>query len=231
MYAAAPDTMAEQEGPGSTKRGTMTSDSDAWLQRVRYTAAEPTSWLLHAQTLRQAAEDLWTAGNAHDHAPGSERGATVLASWISPGFVRPETGGSTFQVCVMVFGFALENLAKGIIVCRDPSVVTKKQLRRWHGNGHDLARLFERARIFVSDDERQLLDRTTRTTEWKGRYPVAMNFDEVGSQDRVLGYIAFSGSWPAAEYAGLSDLYERARISLVDTMEQVPPLPADYSFG
>lgn len=161
----------------------MSDEAEPWLQRVRYAAAEPTSWLQHAQTLRQAAEDLWAGGNAHDRAPGSELGAKVLTQWTSPGFVRPETGGSTSEVCFMVFGFALENLAKGIIVCRDPQLVSSARLKKWHGNGHDLTALFDRAAIQISEAERELLSRTTRITEWKGRYPVAMNFDDVGIQE------------------------------------------------
>jgi hypothetical protein len=113
------------------------------------TMTAPSLWLLHARTLRQAAEDLWIAGNAHDRAPGSELGSTVLAHWTSPDFVRPEIGGSTRDVCFMLFGFALENLTKGIIVCRDPKLVSKDRLRKWHGGGHDLTALFDRAAIPV----------------------------------------------------------------------------------
>ena len=113
----------------------MTNNNEEWLQRVRYTAAEPTSWLSHARTLRQAAEDLWLSGNVHARNPGSELGATVLAKWTSPDFVPPETGGSTRDICFMVFGFALENLAKGIIVCRDPSLVSRARLKSWHDAG------------------------------------------------------------------------------------------------
>lgn len=131
----------------------------------------------------------------------------------------------------MVFGFALENLAKGIIVCRDPTVVGKKRLSKWHGNGHDLVALFERAAISVSDEEQQVLLRTTRITEWKGRYPVAMNFDQVGGQDRIIGHTAVSNVWPADDFSHLCVLYERARQSLVKTMEEVPALPADYNCG
>ena len=101
----------------------MTNSNENWLQRVRYTAAEPTSWLSRARTLRQASEDLWISGNTHSRNPGSELGATVISDWTSPDFVPSETGGSTCDVCFMVIGFALENLAKGIIVCRDASVV------------------------------------------------------------------------------------------------------------
>ena len=209
----------------------MTSENEPWLQRVRNAAAEPTSWLMSAHTLRQAAEDLWDVGNAHDREPGSELGAEVLTSWISPGYVRPLMGGSTSGVCFMVFGFALENLAKGIIVGRDPSVVGKKRLSKWHGKGHDLVALFERAAIAVSDEERQVLLRTTRTTEWRGRYPVAMNFDQVGGQDRIIGHVAVSNVWPADEYSALCILYQRAKQILEKTMEEVPSLPADHDFG
>lgn len=209
----------------------MTGNEDAWLQRVRYTAAEPTSWLNRARALRQAAADLWDAGNAHDRAPGSELGATVLVKWTSPDFQPPETGGATREVCFMVFGFALENIAKGIIVCRDPRLVARSKLSRWHGSGHDLTSLFDHASIRVTDEERKLLDRTTRATVWKGRYPVAMNFYDLGLQDPIIGHIAVSSHWPADDYAGLSNLFERAKTVLVDTMVGVPPLPFDYDFG
>jgi hypothetical protein len=80
-----------------------THSNENWLQRVRYTAAEPTAWLLHARKLRQAAEDLWNAGNFHARSPGSELGAAVLVH-SSPGFVSPDDGGGTRDVCFMVIG-------------------------------------------------------------------------------------------------------------------------------
>ena len=184
-----------------------------------------------SRTLRQAAEDLWTSGNAHDQAHGTELGVTVLVKWTRPDFTPPETGGSTREVCFMVFGFALENLAKGVIVCRDPKLVSRDKLSRWHGKGHDLSALFDRAAITVSEEERILLDRTTRITEWKGRYPVAMNFYDAGLQDPIIGHIAVSNHWPADDYAVLCTLYERAKTVLLETMNDVPPLPSDYNFG
>ncbi|HEX9398214.1 MAG TPA: hypothetical protein VF943_15900 [Burkholderiales bacterium] len=208
----------------------MATNNEHWLQRVRYTAAEPTAWLSRAGTLRQAAEDLWRSGNAHSQSPGSELGATVLANWTSPGFVPPETGGSTCDVCFMVFGFALENLAKGIIVCRDPSLVSRARLKSWHGAGHDLVVLFSRAGIATSTEEQQTLERVARIAEWKGRYPVAMNFYDVGIQDPIIGHVAVSNVWPADEFARLCQLYERAKASLVEVMEKIPALPTGYKF-
>lgn len=122
----------------------VSNPPENWLQRVRYTAAEPTARLNHARTLRQAAEDLWIAGNAHDRSPGSELGSTVLVSWSAPDSPpMPEMGGSTRDVCFMLFGFALENLAKGIIVCRDPKRVGRSHLEDWRRKGHRLAELFD----------------------------------------------------------------------------------------
>jgi hypothetical protein len=208
----------------------MTSNNERWLQRVSYTAAEPTAWLQHALTLRQAAEDLWRSGNMHSQNPGSELGTTILAKWTSPGFVPPETGGSTCDVCFMVLGFALENLAKGIIVCRDPTLVSRAKLKSWHGGGHNLVVLFDRAGIQVSTEERQTLERISRVAEWKGRYPVPMSFYQVGAQDRIIGHVAVSNIWPADEFARLCRLFESAHDVLVETMEKIPPLPADQKF-
>lgn len=130
----------------------------------------------------------------------------------------------------MVFGFALENLAKGIIVCRDPGLVSRARLKRWHGRGHDLVSLFDRANIRVSTEEKDTLSRVSRIAEWKGRYPVAMNFYDVGVQDPIIGHIAVSNIWPHEDFARLGQLYERAKGILIETMKAVPPLPADHNF-
>lgn len=110
------------------------------------------------------------------------------------------------------------------------SLVSRARLKSWHGAGHDLSALFGRAAIVVSTEEQMTLDRITRITEWKGRYPVAMNFYDVGVQDRIIGHVAISNIWPADEFACLCQLYERVKALLIVAMEQVPPLPADYKF-
>lgn len=186
---------------------------------------------MHARTLRQAAEDLWVSGNAHAENPGSELGTTVLAHWKAAEFEPPKTGGSTCDVCFLLFGFSLENLAKGIIVCRDPSAVKRAKLRKWHGKGHDLVKLFAQAQISVDSEDLQTLVRTSRLSEWKGRYPVAMNFYGVDARDRLIGHIAVSNIWPADEYARLCRIFDFAKAALLMTMQEVPPLPADYPFG
>jgi hypothetical protein len=127
-------------------------------------------------------------------------------------------------------GFALENLAKGIIVCRDPSLVSRSRHKSWHGEGHDLPALFDRAGIGVSNEERDTLARVSRIAEWKGRYPVAMNFYDVSVQDPVIGHVALSNVWPHEEFVKLSQVYDRAKAFFIETMKAVPSLPADHKF-
>ena len=206
----------------------MTDNNESWLQGVRITAAEPTSWLRHARTLRQAAEDIWIAGNTHDRNPGSELESTVVSSWESSEYVHEETGGSTCDICFMLFGFALENLTKAIIVCRDPN---KVKANKWLGRGHDLVKLFDLSELPVDDLERDLLQRVTRIIEWKGRYPVPLDFNEVGVQDCVIGYLAISNIWPADDYKLLCQLYKKTKAVLLETMKSIPLLPSDFDFS
>jgi hypothetical protein len=208
----------------------MAKQDENWLQRIRLTAADPTLWLKHARTLRQAAEDLWISGNEHDRNPGSELGATLLYAAKNPDFTPPETGGTTREVCFMLFGFALENLAKGIIVCRDPERVTQSGFKGWDKRGHKLVELFEQAKYKLTDDERKLLERVTRLTEWKGRYPLPMGFDKVTLHEPLLGYIALVESWPPDEYKALCDMYDKAKAEFNQVMLATPPLAEDHDF-
>ena len=131
----------------------------------------------------------------------------------------------------MILGFALENLAKGIIVCRDPKRVGGAHLEDWRRKGHKLAELFDWAGIPVTDAEREVLNRTARLIAWKGRYPVPMNFDEMTLQDPVIGYLAVTNIWPADEYRQLSVLYDKAKAALIQVMQEVPPLTIDHDFA
>lgn len=83
----------------------------------------------------------------------------------------------------------------------------------------------------MTSEERDTLDRTSRTTEWKGRYPVPMDFYKVHYGDQLIGYLAPSNIWPADEYARLWALYATAKAALIRAMQDVPALPGDYDFG
>lgn len=208
---------------------------EGWLQVARYTAAEPTSWDRKAHCLRKAAGLLWDAGNEGRIATTGPKPQT-LVSWEREGFEAPKMGGGQeSEVCFMLLGFALENLAKGILVCRDPSLVSRKRLRGWHTDsqsGHDLVLLFDRCKIAVSEPERRLLARTTRLIVWRGRYPIPMNFYDIDpGRDPLTGQLAIGEGPLEDDFNGLQALYERVDAALRKTMEETPPLSADYDFG
>jgi hypothetical protein len=204
----------------------MGRSSEEMLQRVRLTASDPSPWYMRALTLQHSAQALWEAANPEDRAITSITDLGWVRDWAPP-----IKGGRLGEVCFMLLGFALENLAKGVIVSRDPKLVSKERLSNWHGQGHNLIALFEWAKISVTDDERKILDRTTRVIEWKGRYPVPMDFYEVGPQDHLLEYIAAGDYLPSDEYDGLTALYDKAEKALVHTMNVTTSLPKNYDFG
>jgi hypothetical protein len=121
----------------------------------------------------------------------------------------------------MLYGFALENLVKGVIVCREPDLVTKDGLRNWPGQSHDLARLFERAEVSVTEEERAALEIVSQLIEWSGRYPTPMRFAEHGRKS----------GWPPSVYARLRDLFAKAKAEITKTMAEIPPLPAGHNFA
>jgi hypothetical protein len=133
-----------------------------------------------------------------------------------------------FASCCL--GFALENPAKGIIVCHDPSRVTKTGFKGWANKGHKLIELFELAKIPLDEDERRLLGSVTRLTEWKGCYPLPVSFNKVTLHEPLLGYIALSESWPEDDYNALRALYNKAKAAFNESTLAVPPLPDHHQF-
>ena len=131
-----------------------------------------------------AANDLWrrsfktNAGGtpANDSAPLS---ADELRVFEDHGIER---------VALMLLGFAIENVSKGLIVQADPSVVNDEdaQLRL---KTHDLVNLAERAGIDLDASEQGHLQVVRDYLVWLGRYPVPLS--AVGKGSPHSG----SGAW------------------------------------
>ncbi|ADB39700.1 hypothetical protein Slin_3698 [Spirosoma linguale DSM 74] len=70
---------------------------------------------------------------------------------------------------MMLAGFALENVIKGLIVCRLPEPRQVKDLKKFFK--HDLVSIIPND-IPVSQEENDLLKRLAAFTIWNGRYPM-----------------------------------------------------------
>lgn len=140
------------------------------LNQARHTASEPVSWLMSALALRRGAQILW--------AEVEPALAEVMPSEDKAAFLERARRLKSWPAYMLLMGLSLENLAKGVIVGREPERVGDSALTTWGSRGHDLVWLFERALIAVSVDEQALLERLTRFVAWRGRYPVPMQFDD-----------------------------------------------------
>jgi hypothetical protein len=188
---------------------------------VQEVAADPGFWLISAYRLEEAARFLWDAGNEFMRNPRPGPNTIAMNHWRSSDADIPDRGGPTSDVAFMLLGFALENLAKGIVVCREPELVTKMGLEKWPGQSHDLVVLFDRACIPVTDDERHVLAIVSQLTEWSGRYPVPMTFDKTDPL----------GAWPPTVYTHLRNLLGKAKSEMTRTMGEIPPLLAGHQFA
>jgi hypothetical protein len=77
---------------------------------------------------------------------------------------------------MMLYGLAAENLIKGIIAAKNPSLASEGTLPRWFTN-HNLAALAKRANLPVGLRQEHLLKRLQEFVEC-GKYPVGLREGE-----------------------------------------------------
>jgi hypothetical protein len=177
-------------------------ESKWWLYVTQGFARDPSTWLASAERLHASAEHLWNSFESH-----SRRHRFELADWQDDWGDLPAT--------LMLAGFALENLAKGLIIAKEPNVVRDTHLERWSTrSGHEIPDLLNRAAItLVDDSERLVVARLEYFARWAGRYPVPMKFAENTPIDSLgHGYrpTEISDEKRAAEWEAYRRVYTRA---------------------
>jgi hypothetical protein len=83
---------------------------------------------------------------------------------------------------MLLAGLALENLTKGILIGRNPSIVSSvnldlKLLVNTKG-GHDLSKLAQQAAPNLSPNEMDLVERLVVFVVWAGKYPIHIRANE-----------------------------------------------------
>lgn len=122
---------------------------------------DPGSWLLSAKTLKVSA-DLILAE------------VTKTIETYHPLGRAP--GEKQFQILsyMLLAGLALENLVKGILIARNPELITE-HLDTTLGR-HNLVGLAQRVGGKLSKEETRLLTQLSQYVLWGGRYPIAKNY-------------------------------------------------------
>lgn len=138
-----------------------TTDEDINLYEV--VGRDPHTWLFNAVPLKRAADII-----------KSEIDRTYAAVNHPYGRV-PIQDVYLFYSYYLLAGLSLENLTKGILIGRNPNIVSNGQLNLKmltdSGNGHDLPDLAQKVAIPLSQTEQGLLARLTEFIAW-GKYPI-----------------------------------------------------------
>ena len=160
-----------------------TTEATQWdLDHFRL-AQQPGMWLMTAEGLLGAAALIYFS--AAEQAGRYEIAETAAAERAQAAFassadeVVVEAVDETeprFLPAFMMYGFAIENLLKGIMVMRNPSLVNDERIGV--PSTHNLAHLAQQAGYTPTANETRLLDALSTITTWSGRYPVALNLRE-----------------------------------------------------
>lgn len=169
-----------------------------WLPRFEQAAKLPLRWLWSGQSLFKA--------------------ASLLRPQIDAFFasVRMETNADTIHgghdlppVYMMLMAFALENLAKGILIAREPERVKEAMLKQWEGGGHDLNELAKAAKLNLTKDEKRLLLNLSVHAVWMGRYPCPKYHDQRLPRTTDGGGFAPLGGASNTDMTKAQDVYHR----------------------
>ena len=128
-------------------------------------AQSPEAWRLTAIGLKRSADIIWKQwfgifsrleGGQIAKATPQEVGDVYL---LLPSFL-------------LLSGLAIENVLKGLLISKEPSVVETKIRWKVGLGGHDLGELFKSNGFIPTSDEQEFLDALTQAVLWSGRYPV-----------------------------------------------------------
>ncbi len=128
----------------------------------------PQAWHRTAVGLKRSADIVWEQW--FGIFKRLEGGQTATAT-------RQEAGDLYLLIpsFLLLYGLALENALKGLLVANDPSIVGSTVKWRIKGGGHDLRHLYSESHLLVKADEQELLAALTQAVIWAGRYPVPRN--------------------------------------------------------
>ncbi len=130
-------------------------------------AETPAIWALSANRLKRSGDLIFDAYEIDLQAMG--KGVSPLE------LNNLEVAGAA----TMLFGLAIENLLKAIIIAREPKTVNDGNLRGWPSNGHKLILLAEKAEIPLNEQQKDMVQRLVAFVEWAGRYPVPQKATQI----------------------------------------------------
>jgi hypothetical protein len=135
----------------------------------------PSSWLECAEELRDAAELIWERQE-----DGLRVGITLTADFEA--LNEPRRISKVSRTYMLLAGFALENVVKGLLVFADPSHVNVGVLSD-ELKSHNIATLASKIRdLKLSDGEETFCRNATDALPYWGRYPIPLRKGQVSPE-------------------------------------------------
>jgi len=142
----------------------------------------PLAWTLSAESLKRAADLVFDqAESAYKRNFDSTLQRTKIASSGTYTLSAEEEmdlhDTRLFNVYGLLMGYAIENLAKGVLVARDPGHISKEG--QFKLTNHDIRSLVENVLGTISNEEGDVLDLLETYVLWVGRYPIPRKWTDI----------------------------------------------------
>jgi hypothetical protein len=138
----------------------------------------PLLWLVTAYRLKRAADHLFAVSEVArnkflertmaEHR-ARKKGMTLPEPLSNEDEINLHTDMDQISTYFMLTGLAIENIAKGILVVRDPDLVSDEG--EFKLNTHNLAYCVEQCGLVLSVREKEVLNALKEFIVWAGRYP------------------------------------------------------------
>jgi hypothetical protein len=153
----------------------------------------PYDWLTKAQSLRQASNYLLV--RFEEHQLGYEEDEQTADFDLSP----PDS-----SVAMMLLGFAIENLLKGLYVSTLPNVKRPRRLKELGITDHSLETIASKITAALNEQfskrELEILNGIEQSIVWWGRYPSPIDADKLISKSADSLFSAPSFRYPVDHF-------------------------------
>lgn len=156
--------MSEEERQAKGERQRIVRDSEALFRSNFEKVAEmPLTWRLTADELLRASRALLPLIEADNRAMNDPSQQAFEPSVV--------------PVYMMLAGFAIENLAKAMIIEGGSFSPTEREGLVKELTSHDLLGLLDDAGVALTEDETYLVERLETFLRWAGRYPIPLTVE------------------------------------------------------
>ncbi len=141
-------------------------DSFNYFQSQFDFAKSPVVWYLWSERLFRAGEIIFNLCKDD------------LNKLFKEGFDSSHKNLNLVGVDMLLFGYAIENCLKAVVIKENPEVVESNKIK-WGQDGHDLLKFAEKIRLSKLEEYKEILHRLTQYIRWAGRYPIPKNKEDM----------------------------------------------------